>query len=272
MALLKIPSMVLQSVPLVEDRAADASLPTLLNRTYWLFLNAIQAVSGLMAAAIDTLQSDVAALQSAGFVITERAVQSGLAALALTLNVTNTGLLVEVTDYRHVLRWTGTVWTWGPGEDGRHDIVGLPVDPDDTTGWQLCDGTTVAYLKGDGTTGSFATPDLTSAANKAAYPKWGSPVSGPNAAVAPTFTGASGSTSAVSAGTPSGTVNINTTATTAVTVLSAGAVQVAAQGHTHVVSFTGSALGTHSHTVTPSGTISADGEPRNYELRPWFRR
>lgn len=199
-----------------------------------------------------------------------RRTQAQLATLAGALGTNDAGLLVEVTDYRHVLRWTGTGWSWGPGEDGRHDIVALPVDPDDAIGWQLCDGSTVAYLKGDGTTGNFTTPDLTSAANKAAYLKLGDAVSGPDAAVAPTFTGALDTTSSVSAGTPAGAVAVGNNTGTGV---AAGAGSLASpQGHSHAATFTGNALAGHTHTVTPTGIISDDGEPRNYELRPWFRR
>ncbi len=210
--------------------------------------------------------------------------QAELAALALTLSTEDAGLLVEVTDYRHVLRWDGTVWTWGPGEDGRHDIVALPVDPDDTTGWQLCDGTTVAYLKGDGTTANFATPDLTSAPALAAYLKLGDAVTGPTAAVAPVFTGSGDTTSSVSGGTPGGTNSAptftgNNIAYTTNTAVSAAGVTfltgpnpVTPSGTVSAPVFTGNALAGHTHAVTATGTIDATGEPRSYELKPWFRR
>ncbi len=267
MAILKIPDIPVASQPLNEDRG-DPLLPGILHHIYWLFLNGMQSVVVKMATAIDVRQS----------------VQADLAVLALTLGSKNAGLLVEVTDYRHVLRWSGSVWTWGPGEDGRHDIVGLPVDPDDTTGWQLCDGTTVAYLKGDGTTANFATPDLTSAANKAAYLKLGTPVAGPNAATAPGFTGSGATTGATSGGTPAGTVAaptftgnaINFTTNAAVSAVGVtfltGPVSPTPTGTNSAPAFTGSALGTHTHSVTATGTVDATGEPRNYELRPWFRR
>lgn len=163
--------------------------------------------------------------------------QAQIAAYIATLGATDAGVLIEVTDYRHVLRWTGSALEWGPNEDGRHDIVALPVDPSPTTGWQLCDGTTVSYLNSDGTTGSFATPDLTSAANKAAYLKLGDAVAGPTAAVAPTFTGNA----------------IGFTTSTA----------AAAAGLAFLTSPT---------TQPITGSVSATGEPRSYKLRPWFRQ
>jgi hypothetical protein len=186
--------------------------------------------------------------------------QAQLAALAATLGVNDTGLKVEVTDYRHVLAWTGTQWKWGPGEDGRHDIVGLPVDPDDTTGWQLCDGTTVAYLKGDGTTANFATPDLVSSAGAAAYLKLGTPVSGPNAAVAPTFSGGAIANSFT------GITVTGNDSDLGVLITSSGATRVALNPHTHPI-----ADPSHTHSLT-GGAIGSNGEPRNEVLRPWFRR
>ncbi len=281
MALLKIPDVPVQSQPLTEERG-EPLLPVILHHAYWLFLHAFQSVMQLMASAINTLQADVVTLQDA--VSLERKAQADLAALAATLTAADAGLLVEVTDYRHVLRWSGSVWTWGPGEDGRHDIVGLPVDPDDTTGWQLCDGTTVAYLKGDGTTANFATPDLTSAANKAAYLKLGTPVSGPNAATAPGFSGSGATTGATSGGTPAGTnsapaftgnaigFTTNTAANAAGLTFLTGPATQNITGSVAAPTFTGSALATHTHSVTAAGTVDATGEPRNYELRPWFRR
>jgi hypothetical protein len=78
---------------------------------------------------------------------------------------------------------------------------------------------------------------------------------------APTFTGNSNTSSAVSAGTPAGTNaastitvsagnNVVSTAPNALAATAANATVVAPI-------FTGSALGTHTHTVTPTGTNSA---------------
>lgn len=70
---------------------------------------------------------------------------------------------------------------------------------------------------------------------------------------APTFTGTSNiNTSLVSAGTPAGTINNHTTAADSNTT---GGTAKVTGPTTH--SFTGSALGTHQHTLTPTGTNSA---------------
>lgn len=87
---------------------------------------------------------------------------------------------------------------------------------------------------------------------------------------APTFTGNSVSTSAVSAGTPAGTNGTVTAAATGTkfSTSSSGTAALSAFNGTTVASgantltipaetFTGSALGTHSHTVTATGTNSA---------------
>lgn len=185
-----------------------------------------------------------------------RVSQANLASLRLGPN--DNDVLIEVTDFRHVLRWDGARFQWGPGEDGRHDIVALPIDPDDLTGWQLCDGTPTTYLNGDGSTDPFTTPDLIGG-GAAAYLKLGDTVSGPNAAAAPVFTGTSA--------TPSGTISaIASSGSGSVNVLASSVTQVSPAAHTHPApTFTGNA-------ATPSGTVSATGEPRNYVARPFFRR
>jgi hypothetical protein len=189
--------------------------------------------------------------------------QADLAALAAVLGTDDAGLLVEVTDYAHILRWDGAAWEWGPGETGGGFVAAFAVDPTGA-GWQLCDGTTVAYLKSDGTTANYATPDLVTSAADAAVLKLGDPVSGPNAATAPTFSG--GSITAAATGI---TATTNATGTTTVIQNGAGVnVTLPSQAHVHAVNVTDP---THTHTIG-AGSVGDDGEPRNMVLRPWFRR
>ena len=164
--------------------------------------------------------------------------QTNLAALAALLAAADTGLLVDVTDFAHILKWTGTAWVYADPTDPAGRVEAFLVDPSPTTGWHLCDGTaSVPYLKSDGTTGTQTLPDLTSAANKAAYTKLGSPASAtPNAAVAPNFTGTP-QTFTTQAAQATGTVNAFVS----------------------------------PNPYTPAGTIDTTGEPRNVVLRPWFR-
>lgn len=169
------------------------------------------------------------------------------------LGTADTGLLVNVTDFGHVLQWGGAAWGWGPGENGSGYMMLFEVDPTGA-GWHLYDGTNnVAYLKADGTTATVNLPDLTSVAANAAFLVGGSPNGGPNAAVAPVFTG--------NALTPAGTISNDT---------DAGGTSAAAAGNTY-------ALKPHTHTftgtpVTPTGTVDATGKPRNIVRRPWFRQ
>ena len=91
-------------------------------------------------------------------------VQSGLAAFvaaAPALGASDAGLRMYVTDFGHWLIWGGAAWAWGTGETGANPIEGLVQAPSLATAWQLCDGTATTYLKGDGTTGAFTTPNLT---------------------------------------------------------------------------------------------------------------
>lgn len=143
------------------------------------------------------------------------------------------------------------------------------------TGYLLCDGSAVSrstysdlftaisttWGAGDGST-TFNVPDLRgrvpvgqNASTFAALAATGGTETGtPSGTVAaPTFTGtASIATSAVSAGTPAGTINAHTTAGDSNTT--GGTAKVTGPG-THT--FTGTALGTHQHTLTPAGTNSA---------------
>ncbi|HLZ39392.1 MAG TPA: hypothetical protein VKQ11_00425 [Candidatus Sulfotelmatobacter sp.] len=189
--------------------------------------------------------------------------QNQLASLKPTLTAYDNGLLAEVTDYRHILRWTSPSWGWGPGDDGRagEGPIMREVDPNPTTGWHLYDGSTVAYLNADGTTTNVTLPDLTSVAANASYLKAGSPNSGPNAATPPT-TAAGGSTNAAATG-----ISDTQPLTGSVSVTPAAGSSVAVNPHTHPI-----VDPQHSHTFGAGAiTINTDGQPRNLERRPWFR-
>ncbi len=80
-----------------------------------------------------------------------------------SLSTADAGLLVEVTDYDHVLRWSGSAFEWGTGNPSPSGIYGLFETAPTTAGWQICDGSTVARLNADGTTTNVAVPDVTTA-------------------------------------------------------------------------------------------------------------
>ena len=191
--------------------------------------------------------------------------QAQLAALFAALTNNDIGMRVYVSDYVHTLWHTvGGTSDWAPEDDHRagEGPVFREVDPAPTTGWKLYDGSTVTYLKADGTTGSVTLPDLVSVAANAAYPKGGSPNSAVNVAVAPTLTGVT-----IAAAATGVTATMAGTSTTqSMTVVGAGVTPTA--GHVHPITV---ADPTHTHT-TSGGAIGADGEPQNVVRRPWFRQ
>lgn len=194
------------------------------------------------------------------------------ATLPADLGAGDLGTLVLVTDYAHTLRWSGVAFQWS-GSDISGYIAMWPSAPSPTTGWQLCDGSTVNRLNADGTLTSVTVPNYATAA----YVKLATAASvGPNAA--------GGTTTSVSAGTPSGTnsapVFSGGTDTTSAdsgpgTVVAAGVgTTVATHTHTHTViptgtvtapTFTGNALAGHDHGP---GTLDL----RNTQLLGYYRR
>lgn len=169
------------------------------------------------------------------------------ATLPTGLGVSDTGLLVNVTDFRHTLQWSGSAWEWGPGDMGSGQVASFLSNPG--AGWNLCDGSSVNYLNSDGTVSAITLPNYTTPA----YLKLGTTANaGPNAP--------SGTTSSVSAGTPAGTVSAPSFTGTPVTPTftgSAGTTGVES-ADTTVQSGTGASVASASHThgFTPAGTIS----------------
>ncbi len=185
--------------------------------------------------------------------------QSLISALSALLTVNDFGYALGVTNFGHTLVWTGSGWDFSEGDDGSGYIQSFLIAPVGGV-WGICDGSTYTYLKADGTTGSQATPDYSTAA----YLKLGtSATAGPTAASgntptgtvsAPTFTGNSVTTSA-----PSATATVDNNGGTTTTVASA----------------------THTHTDTATGTVSqptftgaamSSLELRRTQLIGYFRR
>ena len=91
-----------------------------------------------------------------------RRTQSQLAALAATLGANDTGLLAEVTDYAHVLQWTGTAWQYNdPADPAGRGPVAWEIDPG--TGWHLYDGSIVSYLESTGALGTIGLANISGA-------------------------------------------------------------------------------------------------------------
>lgn len=190
------------------------------------------------------------------------ATQAELSGLAAILTLQDSGQLVYVTDYNHMLRWDGTGFQWGPGENGSGYISAFLNDPSPTTGWQVCDGSGTTKLNSDGTITAVTVPNY----GTASYLKLGSaaPVAGPTAS--------SGVTGATSGGTPSGTNSNpdtgNDTDAGFLAAADAGGTLVALNPHVHTTVapvFTGNALATHTHAP---GTV----ELQRTQLKGWYRR
>lgn len=77
-----------------------------------------------------------------------------------TLAAADTNFLFNVTDYAHVLKWSGSAWGWGPGEIGS-GYYGFWESAPTSNGWQVCDGTAVNRLNADGTVTNVTTPNVT---------------------------------------------------------------------------------------------------------------
>lgn len=71
------------------------------------------------------------------------------------------GALFAVSDYNHVIRWTGTIFEFAAGDPGNGFYALFAFPPALTGGWQLCDGSATTYLVVGGAvleTAAFVTP------------------------------------------------------------------------------------------------------------------
>lgn len=176
---------------------------------------------------------------------------------AASLNANDAGLLVNVTDYAHVLKWGGSSWGWGPGESGSGYFADFAVAPTGS-GWHACDGSSgVKYLKADGTTGTVTVP---STASTPAYRKSASTYSATiSAAATPTVTinaitpsgTNSAPTLAMNSYTPAGTISGPTFTGAAATLATTNFLTTGGTTPA-IVSISGS-----NSTYTPSGLVSA---------------
>jgi hypothetical protein len=94
---------------------------------------------------------------------TNQKTQSGLSTLTGLLTVNDRRYRVEVTDYVHVLIWNGSGWGFAPEDDGSNYYV-LADEAPLGGFWQACDGSTITFLRGDGTLTTKILDDLTTPA------------------------------------------------------------------------------------------------------------
>lgn len=189
-----------------------------------------------------------------------------------TLGTNDQGFLYYITDFAHLVYWTGAVWIFAPGDVQNGFFQDFAITPQGS-GWQLCDGTVTTYLVVGGAnlaTANFTTPNLigTPAYRKAA------------AAYTGTINAASGSTGTGTTGgdnTGTGTTGGNTTSPSA----SASAVVSSGTGtdtfgsfpaltHTHFVTLSIPSLSIPGLSIPSLGISTVD--PINLGILPYFRR
>jgi hypothetical protein len=104
----------------------------------------------------------------------------GIALLGATLGSFDTGLLAYDAAYDRTFKWTGLVFL---EINARDRSIHMCAETPESAGYALCDGSSVTRSRPDGSTYSWATPNLSGL-----YPKFGSAYTGmPNAAVPPTI-------------------------------------------------------------------------------------
>lgn len=186
--------------------------------------------------------------------------QANLSAFAANLGTSDARLITHVTDYDHVLKWSGSAWGWAPGSDrsGYSQLWEAAPSGYGSLAWQVYDGSTVAKLNSDGTTSNVTLDNL----GTAGYLKGGTAAAAVAAASGATAAEAAHTHSvdppSTASGAPSGTVAVQAGAGTT----------VATDTHTHntdVGSFSSGAGSSHTHGP---GTQ----ELRNKQFLLYFRR
>lgn len=181
---------------------------------------------------------------SSNWVFCEGVCYTVQSAIPNDLGTNDIGFLNSVTDYGHMLEWTGTAWQWGPGEPGSGMLQLFDVDPTGP-GWHLYDGSLVSFLKKDGTLGTVTLPNLSGASPIQVYLKTGATNTTPNAPVLPTLT-TSGLSFTGTAGAVTGTAS---------TPLFFGNPATPTVASVSSPTFTGTALAGHSH-FSPIGVAA----------------
>ena len=201
-------------------------------------------------------------------------VQADIAAFVAVLGTNDAGALINVTDFTHMLRWTGTATEFAPGDPGSGQIAFYQITPPGGT-WGICDGSTYSYLQAAATLANFTTPNY----GTAAYIK-----AGTSAAAIAAASGVTGSTTATNQAEAAHTHAIDPASTTsgapsAVTNVDnnnlGSTVDVGSSTHTHatdIASFSSGAGSSHNHTQDAHTHGPGSLELRNSQLTAFFRR
>ena len=87
--------------------------------------------------------------------------EAPIALIPNDLGANDVGFLFSAEEFNHLQIWTGTEWTWAPGEAGSDYIVAFLTGPDPATGWQPCDGSVdVPKLNADGSQDFVTVPTI----------------------------------------------------------------------------------------------------------------
>lgn len=187
-----------------------------------------------------------------------------------SLGASDEGYIAFETTYGHLLRWTGAVWEFAPGDLGngfRRDFAIVPQE----IGWKLCDGTLTDYLTVGAaalTVTAFTPPNLS---GSPAFHKSSALYTGTiEAAIGGGLTGATANEAAhthddgtLATGDPDGSTP---------NLLSPGAFFFAASDlHHHNITGNTGAGTAHSHGA---GTLATDtaARPPSVGWLPYFRR
>ena len=176
-----------------------------------------------------------------------------------SLGAGDTGYVMFVTDYAHLVYWDGAAWQWMDGDrPGRFDDFAAAPG----TGWALCDGSATTFLVVGGatlTTSAFTTPDRVGTPN---YLKSAAAYTG-------VINAKGGSTGTGTTGTKSTTLSGNTDAESGTQTVQAGAgATVPAAPHTHGTSLIIAVAHDHSVPALDVGSI----EMANLATLPYVRR
>lgn len=194
-----------------------------------------------------------------------------------SLGASDEGYIAFETTYGHLLRWTGAVWEFAPGDPGNGYFEDFAIAPQ-AAGWKLCDGTLTDYLTVGAallTVTAITPPNLSGA-----YRKGGAAYTG--LVVAATGAGLSGSTAADGdhnhgGATGASAAGVAIAHTTTPLTVDSGAMapvsgflagNVIDDGvQTHPIG----ASGTHGHAAG-SLAVDATAEPAHVAARVYFRR
>ena len=178
------------------------------------------------------------------------------------LSTPGAGFLFMVSDYNHLLKWSGSAWAWAPGDDKSGYFRHSTLDPG--TGWQLCNGSTVNRLNSDASVTSVTVPDLSGDVFLRGAGSYTGAVNSAGTAKA------NGETDPASAGSATGTTGLPSSAQAFSDVGGGTPLQAASDSHTH--DFTSAALPDHEHDLTDVPVTFTDDPVNNLDVLIYYRR